>query len=450
MGNKKNEIDMLNGPLFKKIMTLALPLAAISILQQLFNAADVAVVGRFAGKEALAAVGANATVVSMFLTFFSGLAIGANVAVATLIGRGEHGKIKACCQSIFTMSLIGAFLVIILGELFARPLLTAILTPENILDSAVLYLRIYLFAMAFAVVYNFCSAILRSKGDSKRPLYCLVASGIINVLLNLLFVIVFHLDVAGVALATLISNAVCCIACIIILMKEEEPFKLTVTKLTLHKAPLVYALKIGFPAGLQGMIFSISNLIIQSGINSFGADSTAGNTAAMNFEYICFFVVSAFSQTATTFISQNYGAEKYKRCRKIFVECLILAMVFSLSFCLCFVLGHGFWLSLFTTEKNVLSYAMIRMTHIVLWEFLTATYDVPSAALRGRGVSMPPTIATIIGSCVLRIIWVVTIFRWKHTLGILLLVYPVSWAFIAACVWVMYIRLIKKDPVSEE
>ena len=442
--NKKNEIDMLHGSLVDKILTVALPLAAISILQQLFNAADVAVVGRFASDNALAAVGANTPIINMFITFFTGLATGGNVAISIMIGRGEREKVNRGIQSIYTLSLICVVILLAAGELLAAPILHWVNTPENVLDKAVLYLRIYLFAMVFAVIYNFMAAILRSKGDTKRPLYCLIASGIINVILNLIFVIGFHMDVAGVAIATLIANIVNAGAVIIILMHESGEFQLDISRLTIDPEVIRFALRIGLPAGLQGFLFSASNIIIQSGINSFGADCIAGNTAAMNFEFMVFFIVNAFGQTATTFTSQNYGAGEYDRCKKVYRYCMILETAIAGVVSLIFYFGADFWLGFFTTSPAVIEYAMVRMTLVVLLEFTTGFNDTAACSLRGLGISLQPTIISIMGTCVLRIIWVATIFRWYHNIYILMAVYPISWVLLSVPMMTTYFVMRKR------
>ena len=444
LNDKKNKIDMLNGSLADKILRVALPLAAISILQQFFNAADVAVVGRFASKDAIAAVGANTSIINMFITLFTGLATGGNVAIATLIGKKRKDELSDAVQTVYTLSLISGLIIIILGEIFARSLLELIDTPANIIDSALLYLRIYIIAMAFGIVYNFLSAVLRSKGDTKRPMYCLIASGIINVLLNLLFVIVFKMDVAGVALATLIANIFVAAATILILMKEESPMKLELFKFMLVKKPLFYTLRIGLPAGIQGLLFSVSNVLIQSGINSFGSDCIAGNTAAMNFEFIAYFVINAFAQTTTTFVSQNYGAGKRDRCRKATGICLVMGVSMCLAVSLCFFLGADMWLKLFTTEAGVLAFAFVRMRCVVLMEPLTGLYEIPASALRGYGIAMPPTIITIIGSCVLRVIWMYSVFRIFNSYGALIIVYPVSWVLISIVMGLYYMKTQKR------
>ena len=340
---KRNEIDMLNGPMAGRIVLMALPLAAISILQQLFNAADVAVVGRFASDTALAAVGANTPVINMFLTLLTGIATGGNVAISTLIGEGRSNKIKDAVHTVFTISLIGGVSIVVIGQIIAKPLLELINVPDDVIGQSLTYLRIYLFAMMFAVIYNFASAILRSKGDTRRPLYCLIASGIINVILNLVFVIGFSLDVVGVATATLIANFVCALATVIILIKEDSYLKLDLRDLRLDAVPLKFTLRIGIPAGLQGMMFSVSNIIIQSGINSFGADCIAGNTAALNYEFVTFFIISAFAQTATTYTSQNYGAGNSERCRKVMRYSMLLGIGMCFALCMIIVAAPYFW-----------------------------------------------------------------------------------------------------------
>ena len=442
---------MLNGGIAKKLAAVALPLAAVSILQQLFNAADVAVVGRFASSEALAAVGANTPICNLFITFFTGLATGSNVAISTLIGRGDRDRVNTSVNTVFTLSLLCGLLALLVGELAARPLLTLISTPENILDSAVLYLRIYLFAVMFQVIYNFTSAILRSKGDTRRPLYCLIASGVLNVALNLLLVIVFRMGVSGVAIATLISNLVCAAASVVLLLREEEPFRLSFGRLGLDRQILSFALRIGLPAGLQAMLFSVSNIIIQSGINSFGADCIAGNTAAVNFEFISYFFVLGFSQAETTFISQNYGAGKYDRCGRIFRLSTLMGGLCCLALSLCFFFGSRFWIGLFTSSESVYGFAMVRMTCVVLLESLTTFNEMPAAACRSMGVSLPPTIISVLWACVFRIVWISTVFRAVHTITVLMLVYPVTWVIIGICQTVLYLhtrrrRCVRRNP----
>lgn len=437
---KKNEIDMLHGPLAGKILAVALPLAAISVLQQFFNAADVAVVGRFASSESMAAVGTNTPIVNLFITFFTGLSTGGNVAISTAIGRGEPDKVRKAVKTVFTMSLVSALIVLVLGQIVARPFLLLLDAPANILDKALLYLRIYLFAMAFAVVYNFASAVLRSKGDTKRPLYCLIASGVLNVVLNVLFVVAFRLDVAGVALATLISNAVCADATVYLLLREELPFRISFADLGIDREALGFTLRIGLPTGIQSSLFSLSNMFIQSAINSFGPACIAGNTAATNFEFISYFIVAAFAQTCTTFTSQNYGAADADRCRRVFRDCILMGVGLSFTASMIFFFGRNLWLGFFTTEAAVITYGGYRMTFVVMLEWLTGFNEMPAAGLRGMGISIPPMIITIMGSCVFRILWINTAFRMFPRIEVLMMVYSVSWMLISIFMTSLYFK----------
>ena len=448
---KRNEINMLEGPMTGKLISIALPLILISILQQLFNAADVAVVGRFASSDSLAAVGANTPIANVFITFFTGLATGGNVTISSLIGRkADEHHIHRAVQTVYTLSLIGFILILLFGQLLSRPLLVLTGTPESILPRSVLYLRIYFFALAFSVIYNFCSAILRSKGDTRRPLYCLVISGIVNVALNLLFVIVFSMDVAGVALATLISNALCAGICLRLLIRETDFLRIFPTELLLEKEYLKTTLGVGLPSALQGMLFSVSNMIIQSGINSLGSACIAGNTAALNFEYMAYFVVNGFAQTITTFVSQNYGAGKFSRCRQALRRALLLAVSLTALVSACFYFGSSFWLSFFSDDPEVLSMAMIRMLFVTALEPMTAFYELPGGALRGRGISVPPTVVTVSGSCLFRIIWVHTFFRLFPTLSGLLFVYPVSWVLLSTGMLLLYRYHIHRETGASE
>lgn len=309
MKNKK-QIDMLNGSIWDKLLLFALPLAASSILQQLFNAADVAVVGNFAGGEALAAVGANGSVINLLVNLFVGLSIGTNVVVASFIGQKDDKRTNQAVHTSILLSMISGLVLLVVGILFARPILELMSTPEDIIDLATLYLQIYFAGMPFIMLYNFTSAILRSKGDTKRPLLSLLVSGVINVILNLFFVIVCHMSVEGVAIATVISNIISSLMLIYFLMHETDALKVELKKLCIHKDILLKVAKIGVPAGLQSTVFSISNVIIQTALNALGSAAVAASAAALNYEYFTYFVISAFSQAAVTFIGQNYAAKK--------------------------------------------------------------------------------------------------------------------------------------------
>ena len=296
---KSNEIDMLNGPLFKKILLFALPLAASSLLQELFNSVDVAVVGHFVGSEALAAVGSNAPVIGLLINLFMGVSMGACAVISNHIGQNDDNSIRKAISTVELISIISGFFLLILGQVAAKPILTWMGTPDDVLGQAVNYLRIYFLGMPFIMAYNFGAAILRSMGDTRRPLYILIIAGVVNTLLNLQFVICFHMGVEGVAIATGIANAVSATLIIRLLRKEKEPFRLQFRKLKIHSVELNRMLSIGIPAGVQGMIFSISNVVVQSSINSYGADAIAGSSAALNFEYYCYFIIQGFNGAAS-------------------------------------------------------------------------------------------------------------------------------------------------------
>lgn len=434
----KNKMDMTHGTLWNKILIFALPLAASSILQQLFNSVDTAVVGRFASSQALAAVGSNGSLISLLINLFIGISLGSNVVIAHYIGQGAQKNIQAAIHTAIVVALVSGFFVMILGQFIARPVLLLMGTPEDVIDLAVLYLRIYLLGMPFIMLYDFGSSILRSTGDSKRPLYSLIVAGVINTLLNLVLVIGFKLSVSGVAIATVISNVVSSGIVIYFLTQESEPIKLDLKKLAVSTTELKKILKIGVPAGLQGMMFSIANVCIQSTINSFGSDAIAGSAAALNYEFLSYFMVNAFAQTTVTFTSQNYGAGEYDRCKKIFG----IGMMFSLISCgllsAVFVIGRGFFLGLYSTDANVLVYAKQRICIATTLELLTSIYEISAGAMRGLGHSMTPAVITFMGSCVLRLIWISTACKMVHEFWMLMIIYPISWIITGIAMMIAY------------
>lgn len=439
MTKRKNAVDMLHGSLWDKIVLFALPFMATSVLQQLFNATDTAVVGRFASSQAMAAVGSNASLIALIVGLFLGMSMGTNVVVARLIGQGRDGRIHDAVVTSMVLAIISGFLLIGIGFAVSRPILTLMGTPDNVLEQAVLYLRLYMMGMPFLMIYNFGSAILRSKGDSKRPLYCLLASGIFNVALNMLFVIVFHWGVAGVAIATDIASGISAVLILIMLAREEDRFRVSLGKLYLRKEPLMEILRIGVPAGLQGMVFSFSNIILQSAINSFGSDAVAGSAAAQNLEFIAYFVINAFVQAAVTFTSQNYGAGDLKRCNEVFRWCMLFGVGSALVVDICFALLRYQLIGLFATEPEVIRFAVLRVLSVCLFNFLANSYEITSGVLRGLGYSILPTVLTVIGSCVFRIIWVFTLFRAVGSFQSLIIVYPVSWIFTGTMVIIAYV-----------
>ena len=435
--NRRN-VDMLNGPLAGPIILFALPLAFSSMLQQLFNAADTAVVGRFASSQAMAAVGSNSSVINLVVALFVGLSVGTNVVIAGLIGRGRQVEIPKAVHTAIVVALISGVFLLFVGIGIARPMLTLMNTPEDVLDLAVLYLRIYFLGMPFIMLYNFGSAILRSKGDSTRPVYALLCGGVLNVLLNLLLVIVFHLHVIGVAVATVTSNIISSSIVLWFLLHEEDEFRLSRDRLQIDTGYLRLMVRIGLPAGLQGVVFSLSNTVIQSGVNSFGSAASAGSAAALNFEIIAFYVVNAFNQATVTFTSQNYAAGKYDRCRRVFRLSMLFTVIGAGTMDFLFIAARGVMLSLFTADPQVVPYAVVRFTHILAFQWMVSFYEISGSAMRGMGYSMTPTMVTIVGTCVFRIFWAVVLFPGHRSFGFLLYVYPVSWLITGSLVLLAY------------
>lgn len=435
---------MLHGPLLGKIVLFALPLAASSILQQLFNAADTAVVGNFASSQAMAAVGSTGSLINLIISLFVGLSVGANVVIASLIGQQKKTQINEAVHTAIMIALVGGFALIFVGIALARPLLELMGTPDDVIDLAVVYMRIYFIGMPVIMLFNFGSAILRSRGDSKRPLIALASAGVINVLLNLFFVIVFHLHVIGVALATVISNVISAGLVCWFLAHETGEFRLEWRKLRFHKAHLLQMLKIGIPSGIQGAVFALSNTVIQSAINSFGSYAVAGASAAANFEIIGYLGINSFSQAATTFTSQNYAAREKDRCDRIFRICMAAGILFAMLLDFSFYFSSGLVLRLFSQDPEVLAYAQIRFRHVLVFHWLVGTYEISGAAMRGMGYSMTPALISILGTCVFRLLFVLGIFPLVGTFEFLLDVYPISWVLTGIITLTAYFLVRKK------
>ena len=438
---RTKEINMLEGPLLPKIVSYAIPLACASILQQLFNSADLAIIGRFENSIAMAAVGANSSLISLLISLFSGLSLGSNVTIASFIGMDRKKDVNQAIHTTIALSLISGLILCIAGEIIAPMILSLMSTPDSVLKLAVVYLRILFLALPFLLIYDFGASILRAKGDSTRPLYVLFLSGIINIVLNLIFVGPLHMSVAGVALGTLFANMFSAAMVIAFLLYEDDPYRLHLDQLKIEKKYLTKIISIGAPAGIQGMVFSFSNVIIQSGINSFGPDAIAGNTAALNFETMGYYVVNAFGQAATTFTSQNYSANLVTRCKKIYRITMSVGMCATLLFSTIFWFARYPLMSLFTSSPAVMHYGFIRLFYIDNLELLTGSYEISGGCLRGMRHSLEPAIITMIGSCLFRIIWVSTIFRTHHTLSVLMIVYPISWIICGVCVHIAYFKI---------
>ena len=443
--NKRNyEIDMCNGPLFGKILVFTFPLMLSGILQLLFNAADVVVVGRFAGNEALAAVGSTGSLTNLLVNLFIGLSVGANVLVARYYGAKAEEEVSNTVHTSIIVSLVGGVILGILGIVLARPLLLMMDTPENVIEYSVLYMRIYFLGMPVMLLFNFGSAILRAIGDTRRPLFYLIVAGVINVCLNLWFVIGFGMGAAGVALATVIAQCVSTALIIRCLVFSEGCFKLRREALHMDWDKFKKIAAIGLPAGIQGSLFSISNVLIQSSVNSFGAVAMAGNTAGSNVEGFVYTAMNSVHQTAVSFTSQNLGGKKYDRINKILLECLLFVTVIGL------VMGNGVVLlgekilGLYSTDAEVISYGIQRMAIICTFYCLCGIMDVMVGSIRGLGYAIMPMIVSLLGACVFRIIWIYTIFQWDRTLHTLYISYPISWTLTAFVHMICFIVVRKK------
>ncbi len=442
------EIDMCNGPLFGKILIFAVPLMLSGMLQLFFNAADIIVVGQFVGHTALAAVGSTGSLINLLVNVFVGLSVGTNVLVARYYGARDAKHLHETVHTSVLTSVLSGTALIVIGIILAEPLLTLMGTPNDVLDQAALYMRIYFVGMPASMLYNFGAAILRAVGDTKRPLYFLFISGIVNVILNLVLVLVFHLGVAGVAIATVTSQVISAVLVALCLIKTDAPYRLELKKLRIHKSKLLEIIKIGLPAGMQGAVFSISNVLIQSSINSFGSTVMAGSTAASNIENFVYTAMNALYQTALSFTGQNVGGGKYKRIGKIMRICALDVTVIGI------LLGGGAYLcgstllSIYTSDPQVIQYGLERMMFVCLPYFLCGIMDTLVGSLRGMGYSIMPMIVSLTGACALRIVWIMTIFQMNPTLSTLFLSYPVSW-FVTAlahfiCYLIVHHRFMKK------
>ncbi len=419
---------MCNGPLLGKIVVFYLPLMLSGVLQLLFNAADIIVAGQFAGDEALAAVGSTSSLINLLVNIFIGLSVGTNVLVARYFGAGQKKELSDMVHTSVLTALVSGVFLIFVGFFIARPALTLMGVPEDVIGMSILYIRIYFAGMPVMMAYNFGSAILRAVGDTKRPLYYLLTAGVLNVVLNLIFVIVFQMSVAGVALATVISQGLSAYLVLRCLMKTESDYQLVLSKLHINWDKLLKMIAIGIPAGLQGSLFSISNVLIQSSVNSFGKIVMAGNTAASNIEGFVYTSMNALYQTSISFTGQNYGAKKFDRIGKILVICQVLVIGVGL------ILGNGAYLfggtllKLYTDNPEAISYGVRRLSVICTTYCLCGMMDVIVGSIRGMGYGIMPMLVSLTGACLFRVIWIFTVFQSIHTLECLYMSYPISWA----------------------
>ena len=427
MNGKTSEMDMLHGPLSGKLLLFTLPIALSSMVQQLFNAADTAVVGYFGSEGALAAVGTNTEIIALIVTLSSGLSIGAKISIANRIGQNEIDELPAAVQAAMLLAALIGMAGLLLGQAAAAPLLELIQTPNSIFEEAALYLRFYMLGYPFLLLYDFGAAALRARGDSRAPFLALMFSGAANVGLNLFFVVALHMGVAGVAIATDISAA---LSALLVLrrFKKDELFRLTFRKPQFSTKIAGNILKTGVPSAVQGAVFCFANIFVQASVNRFGETAIAGSTIAMNFEYFTYYIITAFSQTATTFTSQNYAAGQRDRCRRILWLCLGLSTVCSTIPIVTIVLFRDFFSPLFTQEAAVIERAAVRILCILLFEPVCNLYEIPAGALRGSGHALYPAVSTMLGTCAFRIVWICMVFRAHPTLPMLYHAFPLSWA----------------------
>ena len=449
---KQSAVDMTEGPITKKLLLFSLPIMLSGILQLLYNAADVVVVGRFAGHTSLAAVGSTSSLVTLITNFAMGLSVGVNVIIARHIGAKDSERVDKALHTAATLSIFAGIITAVLGFFISRTALELMGSPADVIDKSTLYLKIYFLGAPASVIYNFGSAALRSAGDTTRPLYFLTASGIVNVLLNLVFVIVFHMDVAGVALATIISQYMSAALVVMALKKGQGMLFLRLSSICFDKKEFGEIIRLGIPAAIQSSAFSISNVILQSGVNSFD-DSLiiAGNSAASNIEGFIYVSLNAFHQTAVNFMGQNAGAGQYKRVSRTLWICLGSVTVVGLAVgSLAYLFGPSL-LSLYITDsQEAISYGMLRLSLISLTYFLCGLMDVSTGALRGLGESFIPMVISVLGVCGIRIGWIYTIFQLPqfHTPQCLYLSYPISWAITFLCqmfAFLLVYRKLKQD-----
>lgn len=439
---KKQKLDMLNGSIWNKLPVFALPIAATGILEQLFNASDIAIVGNFAQTDktaAVAAVGANSPIIGLILNLFIGIALGANVVIANAIGRDDKQTVQKAVHTSMVVSVIGGVLVAIIGELIAEPLLTVLNVPDDVLELALLYLRIYFLGMPVILLYNFEAAIFRSIGETKMPLIALTLSGILNVLLNLFFVIVLKMSVNGVATATVLANVVSAGILYIKLVKSDKYIKVEFKKLRIGGKVFAKIMQIGLPAGIQSAVFAVANIVIQGAINSLGTVVIAASSAAFNIEIIAYNVMNSFSQACTTFVGQNFGANKIDRCKKTLFLCLIEDAIASGTAILIVLITGKFLLSIFNNNPEVIEIGYTRLVIIFIAYIFSMLYEVMSGYLRGFGFSLVPAILTTVGVCVLRIIWINTVFPTNRTFVTIMTAYPVSLATTAVLIFIALI-----------
>lgn len=440
----RNTIDMLNGKLLWPTVKFALPLIATGFLQQSFNSADALIVGRYCPSSALAAVGSNGPVINLIITLFMGLGVGVNVVIASYIGRRDTDGVRRAVATTGILALASGVILTILGTFTSRILLEALGTPDDVLDSAATYLEIFFLGMPFMMAYNFGAAVLRSVGDTARPFYILIAGCLTNIGLDIVLTAVMDMGVAGVAIGTVAGVGVNAVLITWILIKYKGDIRLEPRRMKIYGREIRNIVKIGLPAGIQGLVFSLSNVFILSAINSFGAAASAGSAAALNYEIYCYYIVVGFVQATVAFTSQNYAAGNAARCRRIFVLNMVLSCVLCGLLNIVVVLNKGIFIGFFTSDEYVLPYAYDRLTMVLLMQFVAVTYEVSGGAMRAMGYSMTPTILTIFGTCVFRLLWVFMLPGFGGGFRALMAIYPITWAITGAAVVTAYFIVRRK------
>ncbi len=440
----RNDIDMTIGPLPGKILLFSLPLIFSNILQLLFNAADIVVVGRFAGETSLAAVGSTGSLTNLLINIFIGMSIGTNVLTARAIGQKNQRAISDTVHTSILFSILCGIALAIIGFFIAKPALALMETPPDVIDKSVLYMRIYFLGMPMTMLYNFGYAIMRAQGDTRRPMYYLIIAGIVNVLLNLFFVIKLDMNVAGVAIATVVSHTISALLILRCLSRLDNDCKFEIKKLRIKKNTLIKMMTIGIPAGIQGAVFSISNMLIQSSINYFGSVAMAANTAANNIEGFVYTSTNAIYQTTLSFISQNLGAKKIDRIKRVFILCSITVIVLGMVLSGVMYLFGDKLLGIYSTSPEVVEYGMTRFAYVLLPYFLVGLMEVMVGGVRGLGASVAPTIISLLGACAFRIVWIYTVFVSHKKLEMLYISYPISWLLTALGQFILFLVLYKK------
>lgn len=445
---KFDSYNMRNGPIFKSVVLYTVPIILTSLLQLLFNAADLIVVGWFCGSDSVAAVGATSALTNLIVNLFIGLSVGAGVAVAQGIGSCDEKSTFEAVHTAIPLALISGIIITAIGVPFSKPMLVLMGTPKGkLLSLAASYMRIYFLGIVFSMLYNFGSAILRAAGDTRSPLAFLTVAGVLNVILNILFVAAFKMDVAGVALATSISQAVSALLVMYALIKRTDFCRLNLKAMHLHKNALLKMIKIGLPAGLQSSLFAISNVLIQSSVNSFGSAHMSGSAAASSIEGFCYVSMNSFQQTALNFCGLNYGAGDYKRVRRITAVCLAtVAAVGLIVGNLSYIFGRELLGIYITDSQEAVSYGMERLKFMLIPYFLCGIMDTVTGSMRGIGSSVIPMVITIMGVCVMRVVWIYTVFTMPryHSFSGLFISYPISWLLTFAAVFSAYLIIIKK------